>query len=211
MRSTLTPLDHYMQTLLPNETPIEKRISEQLMQDQKHGINIGPIEAHLLQWFISVFNIKKVVEIGTQYGFSTYKMLQVLPSDGQVISIEKSPEHHKKAKALNSDPRVQFILGDATEILPSLVGEFDLIFIDANKNGYLQYLDWAMEHVKKGGLIVGDNTFLFGQVFNSVPSPETPTKMWQTMREFNNKLFSSSLFKACIIPTQEGLTVGYKI
>lgn len=205
-----TELDQYLRDLVEPETPALQNITDQLKKDEKWGINIGIVEGQILQWLIHALRVKTVVEIGTQYGFSTQKMLQALPGDGKIISIEKDLEHYKRAQELNKDGRVQFLLGDAVPILESLTGDFDLIFIDANKNAYVTYLDWAMNHVKPGGLIIGDNTFLFGQVFKNQPPEDKSEKMWATMREFNRRLFSDGRFATCIIPTQEGLTIGLR-
>lgn len=210
MRGTETDLDHYLKELVPSDSPTTLAIAEQLHRDKKWGINIGVVEGQILQWLIRTFNVKSIVEIGTQYGFSTQKMLEALPADGKIVTIEKDPEHHAQAQKMSQDSRVQFLLGDALPILQSITGEHDLIFIDANKNGYLNYLEWSMKHVKKGGLIIGDNTFLFGHVFKDTPPADIPEKMWRTMREFNHRLFSDKSFNSCILPTNEGLTIGYR-
>lgn len=211
MRSSNDIIAEYVESLsAPRSTAIVK-IAERLKNDGKWGINIGSVEAAILQFLIKSHGIKNILEIGTQYGYSTQWMLEVLPADGKIISLEKDPDHHQMAKTLVVDSRVTFLLGDAEETLMTLDSHmFDLVFIDANKKSYPEYLTWAESHVRSGGLIIGDNTFLFGQVY--APEPQDPQKkgLWTAMRQFNERIFKNPEFITCMIPTSEGLTVAIK-
>jgi predicted O-methyltransferase YrrM len=91
---------------------------------------------------------------------------------------------------------------------------YDMVFIDADKPGYPEYLDWAEEYVRKGGLIVGDNTLLFGHVWSeSAPQGAgAPSRTaWNAMREFNRRLADPAKYHSVLIPTEEGMTVAIKL
>ncbi|MBY0384239.1 O-methyltransferase [bacterium] len=211
MRSSNDSIAQYVESLNAPRSATLVKIAEQLKKDSKWGINIGAVEAAVLQFLIKSHGIKSILEIGTQYGYSTQWMLEALPTDGRLISLEKDPSHHQMAKTLVTDSRVTFLLGDAEETLSSLDSQFfDLIFIDANKKSYPDYLTWAESHVRSGGLIIGDNTFLFGQVYEPEPQSAQEKGRWKAMRQFNERLFKNPNFTTCLIPTSEGLTVAIK-
>lgn len=211
MRSSNDLISNYIQSLQKPRSRALLAIEEQLRQDDKWGINIGAIEGQILQFLIQSHGVRSVLEIGTQYGYSTQWMLEALPAEGRLISLEKDPEHHRWASSFIKDSRAQFLLGDARDLLKSLGAEkFDLIFIDANKKAYPEYLAWAEHHVASRGLIVGDNTFLFGEVFQNEAPEGSQRGLWQAMRLFNERLLQNPDFNACILPTAEGLTVAVK-
>lgn len=209
MRSSTDSVSEYVKSLQKPLSETLLKIEARLHQDHKWGINIGAVEGQILQFLIKTYQIKNILEIGTQYGYSTQWMLEALPEDGHLLSLEKDIEHYQMAKSFIADPRVQFMLGDAVALLQSLNDKkFDLIFIDANKKAYPDYLKWAETHVSQGGLIIGDNTFLFGQVFQTEPEDSQKKGMWEAMRLFNQRLFQNPNFDTCILPTAEGLTVA---
>jgi predicted O-methyltransferase YrrM len=213
MRKEITEFDRYLESLHQHSSVHLKVIEEALKEDGKWGINIGLVEGLIIQWMIKSQKVSKVLEIGTQYGYSTQWMLEALPQNGKIVTLEKDPAHHAKAQSLIKDPRVKFMLGDGKVLMPQLESEapFDLIFIDANKKSYPIYLQWAEKLLKKGGLIIGDNTLLFGQVVKEKPDANTSEDLWAAMREFNKAIFSNPHFAPCFIPTSEGLTLAYKL
>jgi caffeoyl-CoA O-methyltransferase len=211
MRTSEDQIANYVQSLKGDLSPALQKIGDQLRKDKKWGINIGSVEGQILQFLIRSFNCKKILEVGTQYGYSTQWMLEALPSDGSILTLEKDEAHHATAKMLVQDSRVNFLLGDAVEMLQSLGNEtFDLIFIDANKKAYPVYLEWALNHVKSGGMIIGDNTFLFGQVYAEEPADPQKRELRLAMRQFNEGLMQDPRFESCLIPTSEGLTIAKK-
>ncbi len=213
-----TSAEKYIAKLFVDEKPTAVRIRERLAADGKLGINVGAAEAGLLQFLARMVNAKVVVEIGLLYGYSTYFLADALPVDGVVHSFEKSEENYSAARELlgGSDvgSKIQLHLGDALAELDKL-GDLkaDLIFIDADKNNYDNYLNWAFEHVRVGGLIVGDNTFLWGAVYGE-PSPSGPqasAAAKEAMTQFNSRMAEHPDYNSIIIPTREGMTVAQRI
>lgn len=212
MRTANDDIQIYVESLMASPSPALTEIANRLQADGKWGINIGAVEARLMQFFIRAFKVKKILEVGTQYGYSTQWMVEALPADGSIVTLEKDEAHHQMARQLVTDPRVEFVLGDATETMAAQASKapFDLIFIDANKKAYPEYLSLADGLLAPGGILVGDNTFLFGTVLNSEPPPNKSSSQWQAMRNFNKAIFDKEGYVSCIVPTGEGMTVAFK-
>ena len=197
------------------EDVILKAVSDRLRKDGKYGINVSPVEGKFLQWLVGLVAPKIVVEIGTLYGYSTIWMARALPPQSKMISIEFDPKHaeiareHVRMSGLND--RVEVRQGDAKAIVKNLNVRPDMIFIDADKPGYKQYLDWAMVAIRVGGLIIGDNTFLFGHLIGEERGEKTSAAAIESMRSFNETLAQSQNFRSTMIPTYEGMTVAQRI
>ena len=181
---------------------------------EKEGVGrmqISPHEARILQFLTRLSKAKKVVEMGTLYGYSALHIARALPPEGRIWTLDKSQKRHKKSQELLKDApdfkKINWISRQALEGLKSIesFAPFDMVFIDADKESYLKYLAWAKKHLKKGGLLVADNTFLFGAVYGE--SCQNP-RLKAIMREFNKQISNS--WKGALIPTTEGLTVGIK-
>ncbi len=210
MRDVISKKDQYLNDLYYFEDKHLQAISNRLKNDNKWGINIGYHEISLLQFFIQQFKVKNILEVGTLYGFSTYAMAQALPEGGVVTSLEKNKENHQAATELLSatpvETKIQLIHQDAKDYLANCQKTFDLIFIDANKSGYAGYLTKSLELLTKEGLIVGDNTFLFGHVYGEGIN-RTSDAAINSMQSFNKSLLANKDYQVITIPTTEGMTI----
>ncbi|MDG1286176.1 MAG: O-methyltransferase [Rickettsiales bacterium] len=206
IRSTFAPEDEVLQ---------EAKARLSAHDDHLVGIQVGAEEGKLLQFLIKLAGVASIVEIGSLAGYSAVWMARALPQGGVVHAINKDKAHYDllcetvERSGLNIQPH----LGDANAVLQQLETEapFDMVFIDADKGGYTGYLDWAEKHVRKGGLIVGDNSLLFGHVIAPIKPEGTSQKAWVAMREFNQRLADESRYESILIPTAEGLTVARKL
>lgn len=165
---------------------------------------IGEMEASLLTLLIHSIGAKRILELGTFTGYSALCMAEQLPTDGELITIDintgttaiaqtywdKSP-HGKKIKA---------VLTPGTDYLPTLQGNFDLIFIDADKVNYPFYLTWAREHLTESGLIVVDNTLWSGKVLQKNPDAHT-----KAIQEANAMVASWDDFVTSLLPVRDGM------
>lgn len=134
-------------------------------------IQISPIQGKLLQLLAAACNAQKILEIGSLGGYSGLWLARALPSNGRFITLEINPTHatlvrNAFAQAGMSD-RAEVRVGKALELLPQLQNEapFDLIFIDADKPPYPQYLEWALRLSRPGSIIVADNCIRSGKAF----------------------------------------------
>lgn len=207
---------NYINQVFGIETPTQKKIREALKEDQKTGIHISPYEAQILAFFVKISGAKRILEIGSLYGYSTFCLANAGGKKSKVYACEKSEKNINMAKKIMAGTeelkRIQWYSGDALPNLETLSAEedFDLIFIDADKSNYENYRKWAVKNLKPKGFLIGDNSFLFGSVHNE-PRDATAHKHHQVMVDFNYNLSNLAQFNSIIIPTFEGLTVAQKL
>jgi len=212
---TPTPALQYIQDVFTHQTPELEAILP-LLTEQEQVMQISAVEARLLQVIMALAQVKTVVEIGVLAGYSTIHMAQMVPPNGKVYAIDRISAYIERASRYADRcgvvDRITFYEGEALEILPRLSskGPFDMVFIDADKGNYLHYLDWAEAHVRKGGVIVGDNTLLFGHVYQPACPPQIQENTYNAMRTFNKRLADQEKYISIMMPTLEGMTVAVK-
>ena len=171
------------------------------------AIQVGPSEGRLLGLLLRLVGAKKVVEVGTLAGYSAIHMARAIGPDGRLWSIEYDPRHAEIARgnlaAAGVAERVTVLVGAGRDVLPTLAGEgpFDAVFIDADKDSYDHYGRWAIEHLRPGGLVLGDNAYLFGNLLADAPTAAA-------MRAFH-EVVAAACDSVCI-PTPDGLVLGVK-
>ena len=194
-------------------TEVQKEIIQHNISlgDQKK-LQISISQAQFLQMLIKVSDIKKILEIGSFTGFSALSMALALPSDGSLISLDKNPEFSNKAKSFYekaNEKRIKQIIKPAIESLKELKNSsqiFDLIFIDADKENYLNYYDTCIELINTNGLIIIDNVLWHGEVADSTKND----KFTNIIRDFNKYVKEDNRVIKNIIPIGDGLTICIK-
>ena len=144
-----TPEESYLRTL--REETTESLSSPQMLS--------GPVVGRLLEFLVWALQPRLVLEIGTYSGYSALSMGRALPAGGRIITLEADPERAAFARRhIERHGRISVREGDALETIASLDGPFDLVFIDANKDGYVDYYEAVLPKLAPRGLIVADNT-----------------------------------------------------
>ena len=175
-----------------------------------HGmpaIQLGASEATAVALLLKLAGAKKVVEVGTLAGYSALVMARALPEDGHLWTIEYDAKHARVARenlaAAGLGARVTVLEGAGLDVLPTLEprSPFDAVFVDADKRNYDGYGRWAAKNVRKGGLLIGDNAFLFGRLLEG--SEEAAA-----MRRFH--LEAAEAFDTACLPTLDGLLLGVR-
>ncbi|MBK9064602.1 MAG: O-methyltransferase [Acidobacteria bacterium] len=175
-----------------------------------HGmpaIQLGPSEAKAVALLLKLAGAKKVVEVGTLAGYSALVMARALPGDGHLWTIEYEPKHARVARgnleAAGLAGRVTVLEGAGLDVLPTLeaLGPFDAVFIDADKRNYDGYGRWAAKNVRKGGLLIGDNAFLFGRLLEDSEEAAALRRFHEDARE---------AFDTVCLPTLDGLLIGLR-
>jgi len=171
------------------------------------AIQVGPSEGKLLYLLMKLVGANRIVEVGTLVGYSATHMARALPAGGHLWSVEFDPKHaqvarHNLAVAGLGD-KVTVLVGAGVEVLPTLVdkGPFDAVFIDADKISYDKYGIWAVENLRKGGLVIGDNAYLFGELLDT-------SDRGRAMRAFHEHVAKTC--ESVCLPTPDGLVVGIK-
>jgi predicted O-methyltransferase YrrM len=214
---THTPEQTYLDKNFSLSDPDLARIGKQLREANLEYMSMSPAEGRILQFLIRGFGIRSVVEVGTLFGFSAICMAKALPPDGRMIAIEKSGDNFpiamQNVQVSQVNCPIELRFGDGISVLNELApeGPFDMIFIDANKNGYIDYLNWAERNIRVGGLIVGDNTFLWGALWNQSRVGEVNSETIKLIEEFNQRLADPARYNSILIPTFEGITVAQKL
>lgn len=179
---------------------------------RRAGMQVSPYEGALLAWMVRISGARRILEIGTFMGYSTLWMASALPGDGKITSLEFDADHAQQARehVMHSPhaEQIAVVHTDALAWLENYHGEkFDLVFIDADKRNYFNYLNLALPLLNPRGWVVGDNTLLFGAL--SGDNPDGARDEAKTaMRQFNDALADTSRFDGMLLPTPEGLTVA---
>jgi caffeoyl-CoA O-methyltransferase len=175
--------------------------------DDVPSIMVSPSDGRLLAVLLKLVAAKKVVEVGTLIGYSALQMLRALPPDGRIWTIEYEARHAELARqnlaAAGAGDRVTVLQGAGVDVLPTLVGHgpFDAVFIDADKVNYDKYGAWAIQNLRPGGLVLGDNAYLFGELMDD-------SDRGRAMRAFH-ELVARACDSVCV-GTPDGLVVGVK-
>jgi predicted O-methyltransferase YrrM len=200
-----TEVDDYIASLL---IPPDAALDGALKSSDEAGlpsINVSANQGKLLMLFARMLNARKILEIGTLGGYSTIWMARGLAEGGRLITLEYESKHAEVAMAnlvrAGLSDRVEIRVGRAGDTLPKLVheghGPFDLIFIDADKQGYAEYLEWSMKLSRRGTVIVADNVVRNGAITDSASTDE----MVQGVRRFNRALAAEKRISATEIQT----------
>lgn len=175
------------------------------------AIWICPEQAAFLQIQLKLVGARRVLEVGTLAGSTAISLARALPADGHVDTIELLPAHADFARRWIADSdvadRITVHQGAGTEILPGLAdGAYDAAFLDADKSGYPAYLEHCRRLLRPGGLLLVDNAFAFGQLFDENPTDrEAPA-----VKAFNEQLAADPDFESVIVPLGDGVWVGVK-
>ena len=208
-------LERYVRDLYRPEDDLLRDIRERARAAGLPEIQVAALDGRHLEVLVRLTGVRKAVEIGTLAGYSALSIVRGLQPGGTLYTIEADPRHAEVAaetfRRAGIAERVRLLRGPALEQLPSLAGEgpFDLCFIDADKESYDKYLDWASRNLRPGGVVVGDNAFLFGELPEALgPSPSPAAR---AMHAFHRRLAESGEFRATVLPTGEGMAVGVKV
>ena len=175
------------------------------------SIWIAPEQASFMQILLKLAKAREVVEVGTLAGYSAIAMARALPPDGRVRTIELEKKHADFAErwVAKSDVagRVEVHRGAGMDVLPRFATDSaDAAFLDADKGSYPKYLAECLRIVRRGGLIMVDNAFAFGELFSERPSD----KEVGAMRAFNEHMAKVEAVDSVIVPLGDGLWVGVK-
>jgi caffeoyl-CoA O-methyltransferase len=198
------------------EDDVLREIRDRCAREGLRPIQVGPMDGLHLEVIARLSGARRAVEIGTLGGYSGVCLLRGMGPDGVLHTFEVDPHHAAVAREsfdrAGFGSRVRIHVGRALERLPSIErdGPFDLVFIDADKGGYPVYLAWAEEHLKVGGVVLGDNAFAFGHVHEPAWSGEDASAV-APLRTFSERLAQGGRLRATMIPTEEGLALGVKV
>ncbi len=186
-------------------------LNEQSLRDET--LKLGPPSAmmsgdsvgNFLKLIIKINNCKRILEIGTFTGYSALMMAAALPGNGKLITCDVNKETSEIAKKYWAKSphgsKIELHIGPAIETINNLEGEFDLIFIDADKNNYSNYFEICKNRLSKNGLIIADNVLWSGKVLK----PEDDQA--KSIDSFNKLVNGDNEFWNTIVPIRDGLMI----
>ena len=203
-------LEAYLRRTFAAEDATLKTIREQTPTKGLPAISVKAEEGRFLQFLVAVSGARLALEIGTLGGYSGVWIARGLPPGGRLITLEKEARHAVVAEEhfnlAGVSDRVEIRVGDAHELLQSLQAEgpFDFIFVDAEKEGYPDYLDWALVNLNSGGVIAAHNVFRHG----AITDPNNHENRTEIMRSFNQRLANEPRLIAHIFPAGDGMAIA---
>jgi len=202
----------YLERLTPENTGLLAEMEEYAAL---HRVPIADREvARFLEITARSTAARRVLEIGMAIGYSVVHLARALPRDGQVVTIEPSDEMIARSedylRRASLRERVRIERGRALEVLPRLGETFDLVFLDAVKEEYAQYLELSLPLLRVGGVIVADNLLWGGQVAGEIRAPEQ-TASTQALREFNQLFMRHPQLLSVVLPLGDGLGYAVKL
>ena len=171
----------------------------------------GHYQGRILSLISKIISPKKILEIGTYTGYSAICLCEGMEKDGMLHTIDNNKElveiQNKYFKKANLTNKIVQHSGDAKNIIPSIDEEFDIVFIDADKESYPEYYDLIINKVRSGGIIIADNILWSGKILEKVEKDDQATK---SIIEFNNKIIEDDRVKNIILPIRDGLNIVRK-
>lgn len=172
----------------------------------------GHLQGRVLAMLSHMIRPQRVLEIGTFTGYSALCLAEGLAPCGKIITIDKNEELESMARRYfaksDYEQAIDFYVADAMELIPTIEGPFDLVFIDADKINYYNYFKLVLEKVRPGGFIVADNVLWSGKVIETGKKTDSDT---QALRDFNRLVHADDRVEKVLFPIRDGLMVIRKI
>ncbi len=171
------------------------------------AIMVSPSEGRLLELLLKLVGAARVVEVGTLAGYSAIRMARALPPSGKIWTVEAEASRAEVAirnvAVAGLAKQIEVLEGKAFDVLPTLErhGPFDAVFLDADKEHYDRYAEWALQNLRPGGLLLGDNAFYFGRLLQESPGAVAMRRFHELLRDHCDSV---------CIPTPDGLALGVK-
>jgi predicted O-methyltransferase YrrM len=171
----------------------------------------GHFQGRVLSMLSHMIQPQRILEIGTYTGYSALCFAEGLAPNGKITTIDVNEEledlvreYIEKAGMTN---QVEYLIGDATQLIPTLNDVFDIVFIDADKKNYCTYYDLVFDKVRKGGYIIADNVLWSGKVLEDYDSLDRETKV---LMDYNKKIHEDDRVQEVLLPIRDGLMIARK-
>ncbi len=205
-------INEYIRKTIKQNTGILKELENHALEN--HVPIIQPEVAALLTLLGRLVKPVRILEVGTAIGYSSILLSQILEPDGRIDTIERYGLMIEKAKgnikAAGLENTINIIEGDALEVLKCLDRPYDMIFLDAAKGQYPEFLPECVRVLKKGGLLVSDNVLYKGMIANEELVVRRKKTIVKRLRDFLDSLCRDESLDTSIIPIGDGVALSYK-
>ena len=202
---------NYASTYTENESKLLMDLDrETWMKTVNPRMISGKIQGRILSMFSRMIKPQNILEIGTFTGYSALCMAEGINKNGLIHTIDineeivlLAKEYFQKSKF---NKNIKQYIGNAIDIIPKIKNNFDIVFIDADKENYSNYFDLVIKKVNIGGFIIADNVLWSGKVTKNIRDKET-----MALHEYNNKIMQSNIVSNLLLPVRDGLMICQKI
>ena len=200
----------YAEQFTSQESEVLQQIRRECEQNRTDSSMLsGFFQGRVLSMFSKMVRPRRVLEIGTYLGYSALCFAEGLAEGGKVITLDIQEDTNKMARDFAARTeyadRIDFRLGNATEIIPQLDETLDLVFIDADKPNYSNYYNLVFEKVCPGGFIIADNVLWSGRVLQDEKDENT-----RALHEFNQMVLADKRVSNVLLPIRDGLMIVCK-
>jgi len=189
----------------------ERLAAETRDQTTAPQMMVGPLEGQFLAELVRLQRPQRILELGTFTGYSSLSMALALPEGGRIVTYDINPATtaiaKRYAEELGVADRIEYRLGPALETLPSLDGTFDLVFIDADKENYVNYYEAVLPKLARDGLIVADNVLWSGRVVDD----EDDSESTRAIKQFNEHVRADPRVRIVMLTVRDGMTLIRKV
>ena len=202
-------LQHYAEQHTSQESDLLKKINRDTHANVLMPRMLsGHLQGRVLAMISKMIQPKRVLEIGTYTGYSAICIAEGLAENGKVITIDINEELEERVRAYFKpwENKIDYKIGNARDIIPTLQENFDLVFIDADKSNYSNYFDLVIDKVKAGGFILADNVLWSGKVLDKKPDADT-----RAILAFNKKILEDSRVENVLLPIRDGIMMIRKL
>jgi caffeoyl-CoA O-methyltransferase len=198
-----------LQKYVGDHTSPEPELLKKISRDTQAKILMprmlsGHVQGRFLSMVSHLIQPKNILEVGTYTGYSAICLAEGLVAGGKLVTIDVNEELEDRVRNYFNEAglteKIDYHIGDAAKIIPTLEIIFDLIFIDADKENYSTYYDLVFEKIRPGGLILADNVLWSGKVVKAKPDKDT-----RALLEFNQKVRTDSRVECMLLPLRDGM------
>lgn len=203
-------LQQYAEQSTSHESELLKKIEREThLSVLKPRMLSGHLQGRFLSIISKMIKPKVILEIGTYTGYATLCLAEGLANEGKLITLDINEELEERVRGYFKQSEIEgieYIIGNAIQIIPQLNHRFDLVFIDADKENYANYFDLVIDKVNTGGFILADNVLWSGKVLNEKPDKDT-----RAILQFNKKIQDDPRVENVLLPIRDGITVIRKL
>lgn len=200
-------IEEYLEKLAPQSSPVFREMEERAAREDFPIV--GPLVGRLLAVLARAINARTVFEMGSGFGYSGLWLASAVPDEGKVVLTDTSPSYAQEAKAYftkaHQAHKLEFLIGDAVELLDRVPGTIDLVFIDMDKTRYPLALHKALPKLRVGGLLAADNVLWFGSVVTNDPDPDVVA-----IKQFGRLLYETPNLWSTVLPLRDGVSISVK-
>ena len=206
-------LASYLRALETDSPPLLREMEQLAVRD--HVPIIRRETASFLEVMVEMVQPRRVLAVGTAIGYSALRMLYRMPPEGKIVTLERLSGRAARARSFfqraGAEERICLMEGDASQILPAIEGEFDLVFMDAAKGQYPAFLPEVLRLLRDGGVLLTDNVLQDGTILESRFAVTRRDRTIHTrMREYLYELKHHPELTTAILPVGDGVAVSVK-